>query len=543
MSSRLRYLDEVGLGYLTLDRASRTLSGGEVQRVNLTTCLGSSLVDTLFVLDEPSVGLHPRDIERLIGIIRSLTNAGNTVVVVEHDEAMIRAADHVIEIGPEPGVGGGHVVFSGTVPALTASSGSITGDYLAGRRSIAVPEKRRACGRGTQWLEFTRASKHNIRDLSFRLPLNRFVCLSGVSGSGKSTLLEHVIHQGLLAHRSQFAEDAATIDLIEGSDGAGELVLVDQSPLSRSPRSNPALFSDTWDIVRDLYASTDTAREAGMTASSFSFNSGDGRCAHCQGRGHEAVEMQFLADVYVPCPVCEGKRFRPEVLAVQWNGRSVAELLRMTIAEAHLFLGGSTAATRLAPLIEVGLGYLTMGQPLNTLSGGEAQRLKLVRYLGSFATRNSELEDRSSVGPDLRSPKSDLHSSVHQGALLLRVETTTGMHRHVVLRLVDGLQKLVDAGHSLVVIEHNTDILKSADWILEVGPEAGAGGGRIVLRRQRVLQVLDPREANRDLGVHDRVDPERSRLAGGRECVERPPHPHRILADHVEQHVGVDERS
>ncbi|HUG10134.1 MAG TPA: excinuclease ABC subunit UvrA [Opitutaceae bacterium] len=466
MSSRLRYLDEVGLGYLTLDRASRTLSGGEVQRVNLTTCLGSSLVDTLFVLDEPSVGLHPRDIERLIGIIRSLTNAGNTVVVVEHDEAMIRAADHVIEIGPEPGVGGGHVVFSGTVPALTASSGSITGDYLAGRRWIAVPESRRACGRDTRWLEFTRASKHNIRALSFRLPLNRFVCLSGVSGSGKSTMLEHVIHQGLLAHRSQFAEDAATIDSISGSDGAGELVLVDQSPLSRSPRSNPALFSDTWDIVRDLYASTDTAREAGMTASSFSFNSGDGRCVHCQGRGHEAVEMQFLADVYVPCPVCEGKRFRPEVLAVQWNGKSVAELLRMTIAEAHLFLGPSPAATRLAPLIEVGLGYLTMGQPLNTLSGGEAQRLKLVRYLGDFARDQSAIPNPQSAIPT--------------GALLLLDEPTTGMHRHDVLRLLDVLQKLVDAGHSLVVIEHNTDILKCADWILEVGPEAGVGGGRIV---------------------------------------------------------------
>jgi excinuclease ABC subunit A len=466
MSSRLRYLDEVGLGYLTLDRASRTLSGGEVQRVNLTTCLGSSLVDTLFVLDEPSVGLHPRDIERLIGIIRSLTNAGNTVVVVEHDEAMIRAADHVIEIGPEPGVGGGHVVFSGSVPALVAGSGSITGDYLSGRRSIAVPGKRRACGRDTRWLEFTRASKHNIRDLSFRLPLNRFVCLSGVSGSGKSTMLEHVIHQGLLAHRAQFAEDAATIGSIKGSEATGELVLVDQSPLSRSPRSNPALFSDTWDIVRDLYASTDTAREAGMTASSFSFNSGDGRCAHCQGRGHEAVEMQFLADVYVPCPVCEGKRFRPEVLAVQWNGRSVAELLRMTIAEAHIFLGGTAAATRLAPLIEVGLGYLTMGQPLNTLSGGEAQRLKLVRYLGEFASSNSAS----------RNPQ----SAIPTGALLLLDEPTTGMHRHDVLRLLDVLQKLVDAGHSLVVIEHNTDVLKSADWILEVGPEAGAGGGRIV---------------------------------------------------------------
>ncbi|HEY5552599.1 MAG TPA: excinuclease ABC subunit A, partial [Opitutaceae bacterium] len=310
------------------------------------------------------------------------------------------------------------------------------------------------------------AREHNLKGIDVDIPYRSLTVVTGVSGSGKSTLLEHVIHQGLLVHRSQFAEDPARVDSISGSDLAGELVLVDQSPLSRSPRSNAALFSDTWDIVRDLYASTDTAREAGMTASSFSFNSGDGRCAHCQGRGHEAVEMQFLADVYVPCPVCEGKRFRPEVLAVQWNGRSVDELLRMTISEAHLFLGASPAARRLAPLIEVGLGYLAMGQPLNTLSGGEAQRLKLVRYLGEYASSNSAL----------RTPQSALQA----GALLLLDEPTTGMHRHDVLRLLEVLQKLVDAGHSLVVIEHNTDILKSADWILEVGPGAGSEGGRIV---------------------------------------------------------------
>lgn len=494
--TRLRYLQQVGLGYLTLDRASRTLSGGEVERVNLTSCLGTSLVDTLFVLDEPSVGLHPRDIERLIGIIRSLTNAGNTVVVVEHDETMIRAADQVIEVGPQPGAQGGRIVFQGSVAELLGSPASITGAYLSGRERLALPARRRpveassggpdASGRNIPWLRFVNVAKHNIADLSFQLPLQRLVCLSGVSGSGKSTLLDNVICQGLLAQRLQPPEDPARIEAIHSDLPFANIVLVDQSPVSRTPRSNPALYTDAWELIRELYAATPAAQEAGYSAGSFSFNAGDGRCEQCQGLGYERIEMQFLSDVFVPCAVCEGRRFKPEVLAINWNGHSVADLLETTITDAlPLFAEEPEIRRRLAALEEVGLGYLTLGQPLNTLSGGEAQRLKLVRYLGELdavqdpkskiqpaARRQGGAVERKSPAPD-----SDAHPA---GSLLLLDEPTTGLHKHDVKRLLGVLQTLVDRGHSIVMIEHNLDVLLAADWILEVGPEAGPQGGRIV---------------------------------------------------------------
>ncbi|HVW20156.1 MAG TPA: excinuclease ABC subunit UvrA [Opitutaceae bacterium] len=456
MLTRLRYLQQVGLGYLTLERPSKTLSGGEVERVNLTGCLGTSLVDTLFVLDEPSVGLHPRDIGRLIAIIRSLTEAGNTVVVVEHDEAMIAAADHVIELGPEPGAGGGQVVFEGPVPALLRDGRSLTGAYLSGRETIPTPGARRPAP--DAWLEFRGASKHNLRGLDLRLPLRRLVCLSGVSGSGKSTLLDNVIHQGVLAERGKLAEDPAALQSVSGLEGISEVTLVDQSPLARTPRSNPAIYTGAWERIRELYAATPQAQAAGFNASSFSFNSGEGRCDHCHGLGHERVEMQFLSDVFVPCPVCEGRRFKDEVLAITWNGLSVAELLALPISRAlPRFAEHPEIAGRLGALAEVGLGYLELGQPINTLSGGEAQRLKLVRYLSAFAGEEAP-----------------------RGALLLLDEPTTGLHRHDVKRLLGVLQALVGRGHSLVVIEHHLDVLKSADWIIEIGPEAGAEGGRIV---------------------------------------------------------------
>ncbi|MEZ5413571.1 MAG: excinuclease ABC subunit UvrA [Opitutaceae bacterium] len=455
--TRLRYLEQVGLGYLTLDRSSRTLSGGEVERVNLTGCLGTSLVDTLFVLDEPSVGLHPRDIDRLIEIIRTLTAAGNTVVVVEHDEAMIRAADHVIEVGPEPGGRGGQIVFQGDVPALLKSKDSITGAYFAGRETIDAPANRRPVDAQHPALHFKQVAKHNLRDLSFSVPLQRFVCLSGVSGSGKSTLLDNVIHQGLLTQRNQLTEDPAVIGSLHSDLELGEIVLVDQSPLSRTPRSNAALYTEAWDDIRNLFANTPAAQAAGFNASSFSFNSGEGRCDHCQGLGYERVEMQFLSDVFVPCPVCEGKRFKPEVLAIRWNDQSVAEVLNTSVSEALLRFGGEPGIQRKLRVLEsVGLGYLTLGQPLNTLSGGESQRLKLVRYLAGHAGAGST------------------------GALLLLDEPTTGLHRHDVKRLLTVLQALVEQGHSIVVIEHNLDMLNSADWIIEIGPEAGSGGGRVI---------------------------------------------------------------
>ncbi len=466
--TRLRYLEQVGLGYLTLDRPSKTLSGGEVERVNLTSCLGTSLVDTLFVLDEPSVGLHARDIDRLIAIIRSLTDAGNTVVVVEHDEAMIRAADHVIEVGPEPGSRGGYIVFQGTVPELLLSEQSLTGAYFSGRKSVAVPAKRRPVGPQTPRLRIRNATKHNLRDLSIAVPLQRLVCLSGVSGSGKSTLLDNVLYQGLVTQLHRLTEDPASIGSIESDVPLGDIVLVDQSPLSRTPRSNPALYTEAWDLIRELYARTPEAQGAGFTASSFSFNSGDGRCEHCQGLGYERVEMQFLSDVFVPCPVCEGRRFKPEVLAIRWNGRSVADLLATSVTDAlPLFAENASIRARLATLDQVGLGYLTLGQPLNTLSGGESQRLKLVGYLSGFSGAEAPAS-HGSKGEGGR------------GALLLLDEPTTGLHRHDVNRLIGVLQALVERGHSVVVIEHNLDVLKSADWLFEVGPEAGAAGGRII---------------------------------------------------------------
>lgn len=463
MLTRLRYLEAVGLGYLTLDRSSRTLSGGEVERVNLTSCLGTHLVDTLFVLDEPSVGLHPRDIDRLIAIIRRLTDAGNTVVVVEHDEAMMRAADHLIEVGPEPGSRGGHIVFNGSLQELVAGR-SLTGDYLAGRRSIDVPTRRRPVGalarRGpaNPWLTFKGATKHNVRDADVALPLQRLVCLSGVSGSGKSTLLDHVVYQGLLQERRLLAEDPADVREIRSDLNFGDVVFVDQSPLSRTPRSNPALYTEAWDLIRELFARTPEAQAAGMTASTFSFNAGDGRCEHCQGLGYERVEMQFLSDVFAPCPVCEGRRFKPEVLAIRWEGKSVDEILATSVDDAlQVFASKADIRSRLATLAEVGLGYLTLGQPLNTLSGGESQRLKLVRYLSSIAVE-----------------------AATEPALLLLDEPTTGLHRHDVKRLIGVMHALVERGHSLIVIEHNLDVLKSADWLIEVGPEAGADGGRIL---------------------------------------------------------------
>ena len=462
MLTRLRYLQQVGLSYLTLDRTSKTLSGGEVQRVNLTSCLGTSLVDTLFVLDEPSVGLHPRDIDQLIAIIRTLTDAGNTVVVVEHDEAMIRAADHVIEIGPEPGSRGGHVVFQGDISGLLASEASITGRYLSGLERIAAPNTRRPVTADTPRLSFRDATQHNLQNVDVEIPLQRLVCLSGVSGSGKSTLLDHVIHQGLLSAQNQLTESPAQIGSITGADLLAEVVLVDQSPLSRTPRSNPALYCEAWDAIRELYAKEPAALAAGYNASSFSFNGGDGRCDHCQGLGYERVEMQFLSDVFVPCPICEGRRFKPETLAITWNGKSVADLLETSITDAlEIFADHEKIRSKLASLDAVGLGYLTLGQPLNTLSGGEAQRLKLVKYLAGFG--GDSTADASA-----------------RGALLLLDEPTTGLHRHDVKRLLKVLHALVERGHSVVVIEHNLDVLKSSDWIIEIGPEAGAAGGQIV---------------------------------------------------------------
>ena len=456
MVTRLRYLCEVGLGYLSLDRSSRSLSGGETQRVNLTSCLGTALVDTLFVLDEPSIGLHCRDIDRLIGILRRLTDQGNTVVVVEHDEAIMAAADQIIEIGPRPGKNGGKILFQGTVAGLKRKSSSPTGQYLSGRAGPPKRERRRTLDEQSTYLRLRGIHKHNLHDLDIEIPLQRFVALSGVSGSGKSTLLHNALYEGYLARSGKACKDPARIGEITCDHGFEEVLLIDQSPVSRTPRSNAALFTEAWDGIRQLYAQTDEARRAGFTVSHFSFNSGQGRCPHCQGLGYERVEMQFMADVFVTCPLCEGRQFREEILQVKWNGLAVDDLLRLTVEEAcPLFDAHASIQRKLQPLLSIGLGYLPLGQPLNTLSGGESQRLKLVRFLGHLG-------------------------KARQPSLLLLDEPTTGLHRSDITRLLGVLHELVDAGHSLVVIEHHPDVLQSADWLLELGPEAGEAGGRLV---------------------------------------------------------------
>ncbi len=470
--SRLRYLNHVGLGYLTLNRPARTLSGGEVERVTLTSCLGTSLVDTLFVLDEPSVGLHARDIDRLIQIVRTLTDAGNTVVVVEHDDSMILAADHVLEIGPEPGANGGNIVFQGDPAALIASEKSLSGSYFSGARRIDPPARVRPFAlkpkrKSNPRIQVRRASKHNIHNLDIDIPLSRFVCLSGVSGSGKSTLLNNALYQNLLTQQGKLAEDPATVKTIASDIEFTEIVMVDQGPISRTPRSNPAVFVNAWDPIRKLFGDLPAAKAEGYTASSFSFNAGDGRCEHCGGLGYEKVEMQFLSDVFVPCPHCNAKRFKAGLLEIKFLNHSISDVLELTIAQAlQIFQEYPKIHDKLEALEQVGLGYLKMGQPLNTLSGGESQRLKLVKYLSS-PTRT------------LRGSKNEARVD---HSLILLDEPTTGLHKHDVKRLLAVLQQIVDSGHSLIVIEHNLDVLKSADWLIELGPEAGADGGRLVFQ-------------------------------------------------------------
>jgi excinuclease ABC subunit A len=449
--ARLGYLEAVGLGYLALDRLSRTLSGGEVQRVNLTSCLGACLADTVFVLDEPSVGMHARDLSRMVGILRSLVAQGNTVVVVEHDESVMRAADWLIEIGPRPGAEGGHLLYQGVPKGILKVKDSATGNWLSGRRT---PETRspRPIGDTTPRLRVSGATVNNIRDFSCSIPLGRMVGLCGVSGSGKSTLLHQVIGR----RDPESGDEATELKWVKFDKEPAEVALVDQSPATRTPRSNPALYVGAWDAIRTLLGNSPEAKAAGLTPSHFSFNAGEGRCERCGGAGWETVEMQFVSDVALPCPSCNGKRFRDEVLSFHYDGKSVGDLLAMSVTEARKFLGERTpASAQLACLEEVGLGYLSMGQPLTTLSGGEAQRLKLVRYLSKIDARKS-------------------------GALLLLDEPTTGLHREDVSRLVGLLHRLTEAGHSLIVVEHHLDVLKSCDWLLEMGPEAGPAGGRLV---------------------------------------------------------------
>jgi excinuclease ABC subunit A len=449
---RLGFLRDVGLDYLTLDRLSSTLSGGESQRINLATSLGSALVDTLYVLDEPSIGLHPRDNERLITILRQLRDQGNTVLVVEHDADMIRVADTVVDMGLGAGEQGGRVVFSGTLEALLQEPRSLTAKYLRDELAIPVPAVRR---RPTnQRLKVYGASEHNLKNVDVEVPLGMLTCVTGVSGSGKSTLVHDVIYASLKRVKGDWDRRVGAHRRLEGAEFITDVVLVDQAPIGRTPRSNPVTYLKAFDPIRELLASTKDARSRGLTASHFSFNVPGGRCEACEGEGVVKVEMQFLADVFVPCDQCEGKRFKPQVLEVKYRGRGVDQVLDMTVREALTFFSSSPKVLRrLQVLDEIGLGYLRLGQPATTLSGGEAQRIKIAAQL------SSQSGDR---------------------VLYILDEPTTGLHFDDIAKLLAACKKLLQAGHSLLVIEHNLDVIKTADWVIDLGPEGGDEGGEII---------------------------------------------------------------
>ena len=462
--NRLKYLCDVGLGYLTLDRQSRTLSGGEVQRINLTTALGTSLVNTLFVLDEPSIGLHPRDMDRITEAMQRLRDAGNTLVVVEHDPAVMLAADRLIDMGPGPGERGGQIVFDGP-PDAARQADTLTGAYLGGRKHVGLG-LRRFVNDATPKLILQGAREHNLKNLEVAFPLQRLTVVTGVSGSGKSTLVQDVLVPALLRHFGKPTEGAGEHDALLGTDWLADAVFVDQSPIGKTARSNPASYVGAFDEVRKLFAQAPLAVERGYGAGMFSFNAGDGRCPTCGGSGFEHVEMQFLSDVYLRCPDCDGKRFRAELLEVRLTrgaySLSVADVLDLTVAEACIVFSGDPAVVaRLQPIVDVGLDYVRLGQPVPTLSGGEAQRLKLAGFLAEAA-----------AGP--RQP------AAKKGTLFLFDEPTTGLHFDDIAKLMRSLRKLLDAGHSLIVIEHNLDVIRSADWIVDLGPEGGDAGGELV---------------------------------------------------------------
>ncbi|GAA3995258.1 excinuclease ABC subunit UvrA [Comamonas faecalis] len=465
--ARVKYLCDVGIGYLTLDRQSRTLSGGEVQRINLTTALGTSLVNTLFVLDEPSIGLHPRDMDRINQAMLRLRDAGNTLVVVEHDPAVMLAADRVIDMGPGPGQLGGRIVFDGTVEQLRRAD-TLTGQYLGGRRTITSGAAR-PVQPGTPRLILEGARAHNLRGIDVAFPLQRLVTVTGVSGSGKSTLIQDILAPALLRQFGKATEAPGAHDRLLGFDHLSDVVFVDQSPIGKTARSNPASYVGAWDAVREIFANAPLSRERGYTAAKFSFNSGDGRCPTCGGSGFEHVEMQFLSDVYLRCPDCNGRRYRPEVLEVriERGGRvlSVADVLELTVSEAaQLFVRDREVVRALAPIVDVGLEYVRLGQPVPTLSGGEAQRLKLAGFLAEAA----------------RTAASSRQPLARKGTLFLFDEPTTGLHFDDIAKLMRALRKLLDAGHSLIVIEHNLDVIAASDWVIDLGPEGGEGGGQLV---------------------------------------------------------------
>ncbi|TVQ67222.1 MAG: excinuclease ABC subunit UvrA [Balneolaceae bacterium] len=448
---RLKYLDEVGLDYLTLDRLTNTLSGGESQRINLANSLGSSLIGSLYVLDEPTIGLHPRDNDRLIEILKSLRDIGNTVLVVEHDPEMMKAADNIIDMGPFAGTYGGEVVFSGPYSGLLKSN-SLTGKYLSGKKSIPVPEKRRQ-GSGKSIL-LQGASEHNLKNVDVEFPLGRLVVVTGVSGSGKSTLVHDTLYAAIQKQIGTWKEKVGRHRDLSGVRHVEAVEMVDQSPIGRSTRSNPATYTKAFDGIRDLFAGSRQSKIMGYTPGHFSFNVPGGRCEACQGEGVQKIEMQFMADIELVCEECGGTRFRKDILQIRYRGKNIHDVLEMNISDAlDFFTDESTIISRLQPMEDVGLGYLRLGQSATTLSGGEAQRVKLAKFL----------------------------SRVHaEKTLYFFDEPTTGLHFEDIAKLLKSFNELVNQGHSVIIIEHNLDVMKSADWIIDVGPEGGFGGGQIV---------------------------------------------------------------
>ncbi len=456
LRKRLTYLNEVGIGYLTLDRLSNTLSGGESQRINLATSLGSSLVGALYVLDEPSVGLHPRDNDRLIKILKALRDVGNTVLVVEHDSDMMRESDVIVDMGPRAGEQGGEVVYNGPSPAITKDENSLTGKYLSGKLSIPVPRQRRESN--SLSIKIVGAREHNLKNIDVTIPLHMLVCITGVSGSGKSTLMHDILYAGLKRIKGEPVEKCGAFASLEGHEHVSVVEMVDQSPIGRTPRSNPITFIQVFDPIRILFANTQAAKIHGFTPGHFSFNVPGGRCEACEGDGVVKVEMQFLADLYLLCDVCKGARYKKEIIEVQYHGKNITDILAMTVGEAIQFFGadasGRKVAQKLKVLEDVGLGYIRLGQAATTLSGGEAQRIKLAAHLSA--------------------PQRDTHT------LFIFDEPTTGLHFDDIAKLLSCFTALIDAGNSVVIIEHNLDVIKSADYIIDLGPEAGSEGGFVV---------------------------------------------------------------
>jgi excinuclease ABC subunit A len=451
ITERLSFLENVGIGYLSLARSARSLSGGEAQRIRLATQIGSHLVGVMYVLDEPSIGLHQRDNEKLIATLDRLRDLGNTVIVVEHDEGTMMAADHLVDLGPGAGEHGGHVIAAGTPKQVAKNSASLTGQYLSGKRQIAVPEERRE---PTGTLVVRGAREHNLKDVDVMVPLGVFCCVTGVSGSGKSTLVNETLHHAVANRLHQAKLRPGSHDGIDGLSQIDKIINIDQSPIGRTPRSNPATYTGVFDHIRQLFTQTQESRARGYKPGRFSFNVKGGRCEVCKGDGQIKIEMHFLPDVYVPCEQCHGKRYNRETLEVRFKGKSIADVLEMSVEDAvEFFENVPKIARRLRTLHDVGLDYIRLGQPATTLSGGEAQRIKLATELSKVATGDT---------------------------LYILDEPTTGLHFADVQRLLDVLGRLVDAGNSVVVIEHNLDVIKTADWLIDLGPEGGEGGGEIV---------------------------------------------------------------